>query len=540
MMETERLAVAVLRSDVDTSSEPYRTNREALLGLLAAHNEQLALACAGGGARYAARHRDRGRLLVRERIELLVDRDSAFLELSPLAAWGTEFTVGASIVTGIGIVSGVECVLIGHDPTVRGGTMNPTTLAKNLRALEIARLNRLPLVNLVESGGADLSTQADLFIPAGQIFRELTQLSAMGIPTVALVFGNSTAGGAYVPGMCDHAVMVDGGAKVFLGGPPLVKMATGEESDDEELGGAQMHARTSGLCDYFAVDEVDCIRLGRQIVADLDWHKLGPPPSARVDEPVHDPDGLLGVVPADLRVPFDPREVLARVLDGSRFDEYKPLYGSSLVTGWGCIHGFGVGILANARGVLFSEEAKKATEFILLANQTDTPLVFLHNTTGYMVGKDYEQAGMVKDGAKMINAVTNSTVPHLSVIMGASYGAGNYGMCGRAYGPRLLFTWPSARVAVMGPQQLAGVLSIVARQSAEAGGRPFDEAADARQRQAVEAQIERESHAFFMTGKLYDDGIIDPRETRTALGIALSAVHSNVVQGRRGFGVFRM
>jgi acetyl-CoA carboxylase carboxyltransferase component len=527
-------------STVDCRSEEFQRNEAAMRKNLDALAQQLDLARAGGGERYAERHRARGRLLARERIELLLDLDSAFLELSPVAAWGSEFTVGASIVTGIGVIEGAECVVIAHDPTVRGGTMNPYTLKKNLRALEIARLNRLPVINLVESGGADLPTQADLFVPAGMIFRELTTLSAMRIPTIALVFGNSTAGGAYVPGMCDYAVMVDQAAKVFLGGPPLVKMATGEESDDEALGGAAMHARVSGLCDYFATDERDCIRIGRQIVADLNWRKLGPGPSRPADEPVFDPEELLGIVSADLRVPFDPRDLIARVVDGSRFDEYKPDYGTSLVTGWASIHGFPVGLLANHRGVLFMEESKKATEFILLANQSDTPLVFLHNTTGYMVGREYEQAGMIKDGAKMINAVANSAVPHLTVIMGASYGAGNYGMCGRAYGPRFLFSWPSARVAVMGPQQLAGVLSIVARQAAEAAGRPFDENADAAQRRAVEEQIERESEALFMTGKLYDDGIIDPRDTRTVLGISLSAVHSGPVEGRRGFGVFRM
>jgi acetyl-CoA carboxylase carboxyltransferase component len=335
-------------------------------------------------------------------------------------------------------------------------------------------------------------------------------------------------------------VLVDRQAKVFLGGPPLVKMATGEESDDESLGGADMHSRVSGLSDYFAVDERDCIRLGRQIIADLGWRKLGPGPTEPADEPLYDPDELLGIASADLRVPFDPREVLARVVDGSRFDEYKALYGTSLVTGWASIHGYPVGVLANARGVLFMDEAKKATEFILLANQTDRPLLFLQNTTGYMVGAHYEQSGMVKDGAKMINAVTNSTVPHVTVNIGASYGAGNYGMCGRAYGPRLLFAWPNSKLAVMGPQQLAGVLSIVARQAAQSSGKPFDEAADAAQTRAVEEQIERESHPFFITSKLYDDGIVDPRETRTVLGMALSAAHSNSVAGRRGFGVFRM
>jgi acetyl-CoA carboxylase carboxyltransferase component len=340
--------------------------------------------------------------------------------------------------------------------------------------------------------------------------------------------------------MCDYSVMVDQHAKVFLGGPPLVKMATGEESNDEELGGASMHSKVSGLCDYFARDEHDALRIGRQIVASLNWHKLGPGPTRSADEPLFDPEELLGIAPVDLRVPFDPREVLGRVVDGSRFDEYKANYGTSLVTGWASIHGYPVGVLANAQGVLFMDEAKKATEFIMLANQTDTPLVFLQNTTGYMVGRDYEQSGIIKDGAKMINAVTNSTVPHLTVIMGASYGAGNYGMCGRAYGPRFLFAWPNSKMAVMGPQQLAGVLSIVARQSALAAGRTFDEAADTAQREAVEAQIERESHAFFNSARLYDDGIIDPRDTRTVLGIALSAVHANVVEGRRGYGVFRM
>jgi acyl-CoA carboxylase subunit beta len=529
-----------LTTSVDASSDTFRTNRKGMLELLAAHEAALERARSGGGPRYQERHRERGKLLARERIELLLDLGSPFLELSPLAAWGSDFQVGASIVTGIGTVSGVECVVIAHDPTVRGGTMNPYTLKKNLRALEIARINRLPVVNLVESGGADLPTQADLFVPAGQIFHDLTQLSAMGIPTIALVFGNSTAGGAYVPGMCDHAVMIDQRAKVFLGGPPLVKMATGEESDDEALGGAAMHSRVSGLSDYFATDEVDCIRIGRDIVANLNWRKLGPPPRSEPDEPLFDRDELLGVASIDLRVPFDPREVVARVVDGSRFEEYKSLYGTSLVTGWASIHGYPVGILANAQGVLFMEESKKATEFILLANQTDTPLIYLQNVTGYMVGRDYEQAGIIKDGAKMINAVTNSQVPQITLIIGASYGAGNYGMCGRAYGPRLLFTWPNARIAVMGPQQLAGVLSIVARQAAEASGRPFDEEADQAQRTAIEQQIERESYSFFNTGKVYDDGIIDPRDTRTALGLALSAVHSNEICGRRGFGVFRM
>jgi len=386
----------MLRSQVDTDSETYRANRAGLTTLLRHHDEQVAAALAGGGEKYNARHRARGKLLARERIDLLVDEDSAFLELSPLAAWGTSFHTGASLVTGIGVVSGVECVIVANDPTVKGGASNPYTLRKQLRALEIARINRLPLITLVESGGADLPTQADLFVPGGQTFHDLTQLSALGIPTIALVFGNSTAGGAYMPGMSDYAVLIDQRAKVFLGGPPLVRMATGEESTDEELGGAAMHTRVSGLGDYFATDEHDCLRIGREIVCSLNWRKLGPGPrvaAADVAAPLFDDDELLGIASADLRVPFDPREVIARIVDGSEFNEYKADYGTSLVTGWATLHGYPVGILANAQGVLFMDESKKATEFILLANQSDTPLVFLQNTTGYMVGPRVRAGG---------------------------------------------------------------------------------------------------------------------------------------------------
>jgi acyl-CoA carboxylase subunit beta len=532
--------MTVLPDRIDTNTDTYRANRSHLESLLAEHDELLAVANAGGGPRYVERHRQRGKLLARERVEAFLDPDTPFLEFSPLAGYGTDFPVGAGLVTGIGVVEGTECVLIANDPTQRGGSTNPMSMRKTLRAMEIARENRLPLVNLVESGGADLPTQADIFIPGGQSFRDITRLSALGIPTIAVVFGNSTAGGAYVPGMSDYIVMIDGRSKVFLGGPPLVKMATGEESDDESLGGASMHARISGLADYFAHDELDGIRLGRQAVRRLNHVRRGPGPRGAGRPPKYDPDHLLGVPSADQRVPFDPRDVLSRVLDDSDFDEFKPLYGTSLVTGFGEIHGYPVGILANHHGVLFSEEAEKATQFIQLANQADTPLVFLQNTTGFMVGKEYEQGGIIKDGAKMINAVTNSAVPHITIHMAASYGAGNYGMCGRAYGPRFLFAWPNAKTAVMGPQQLAGVLSIVARQSAASLGKPFDEDADEAMRLAVEAQIERESLAPFMTGRLYDDGIIDPRDTRTVLGMSLSAVHHESIAGQRGYGVFRM
>jgi len=532
--------VSVLSISVDQHSELFRANATAHLSRIAELDDQQALARAGGGDRYIQRHRDRGKLLARERIELLIDPDSAFLELSTLAGWGSSFTVGASVVTGIAVVSGVECLLIANDPTVRGGASNPFTWKKITRALELARHNRLPVINLVESGGADLPTQAEAFVPGGALFRDLTRLSASGVPTMAIVFGNSTAGGAYVPGMCDYTIMVKNRAKVFLGGPPLVRMATGEVSTDEELGGAEMHSRVSGLSDYLADDELDALRLGRQVMKDINWRKLGYGPTSPVVPPRADPEDLLGIVSADLRVPFSPRDVLACVLDDSDFDEYKPTYGMSLVTGWGKIHGYPVGILANANGVIFPEEAKKAAEFILLANQVDVPLLFLQNTTGFIVGKMYEQAGMIKDGAKMINAVSNSHVPHITLLMAASYGAGNYGMSGRAFEPRFVFAWPGAKTSVMGPQQLAGVMSIVARESAASAGRTFDEESDARQRAETEERIERESDSFFMSGKIYDDGVIDPRDTRTVLGIALSAVHSNEVTGTRGFGVFRM
>jgi acyl-CoA carboxylase subunit beta len=528
-----------LKSTLDPKNPEYRERRQAMLEKLAALDAEHAKALEGGGEKYVARHRKRGKLLARERIELLVDPDSPFLELSPLAAWGSDFPVGASVVTGIGVVEGVECVIVANDPTVRGGSSNPWTVKKSFRASDIALENRLPLINLVESGGADLPTQKEIFIPGGRMFRDLTRLSAAGIPTIALVFGNSTAGGAYIPGMCDHVVMVKERAKVFLGGPPLVKMATGEEADDEELGGAEMHARTSGLADYMAADEADALRLGRQIVKNLNHRKLGPPPGP-AEEPLHDAEELAGIVPEDLKVPFDPREVIARFADGSEFDEFKPLYGTSLVTGWTRVHGYPIGVLANAQGVLFGDEAQKAAQFIQLANQSDTPLLFLHNTTGYMVGKEYEQAGIIKHGALMINAVANSRVPHITIVMGASYGAGNYGMCGRAYDPRFLFAWPSAKSAVMGPQQLAGVLSIVARQAAEARGQAYDEDQDRAMREMVENQIEAESLPFFLSGRLYDDGVIDPRDTRTVLGLCLSAVHNAPVRGADGFGVFRM
>jgi acetyl-CoA carboxylase carboxyltransferase component len=530
----------------ETTDAP-QTRREAMLAKIESLHAEHAKAVAGGGEKYVARHRERGKLTARERIELLVDEGSAFLELMPLAGWGSDFAVGASMVTGIGVVEGVECMIVANDPTVKGGALNPWSLKKSFRAAEIAEKNHLPSINLTESGGADLPTQKEIFIPGGRGFRDLTRSSAAKLPTISVVFGNSTAGGAYVPGMSDYVIMVKERAKVFLAGPPLVKMATGEESDDETLGGAEMHSRISGSSDFLAVDERDAIRLARRTVARLNWQKRGGQRVAlSYAEPDLDPEDLLDLIPTDLKEPFDPREAILRIVDGTgpgnevAFDEFKPLYGSALCVGWAQLHGHPIGILANARGVLMSEEAQKAAQFIQLANQKDTPLLFLHNTTGYMVGKDYEQGGIIKHGAMMINAVSNSKVPHLTVIMGASYGAGNYGMNGRAYDPRFLFTWPSAKSAVMGPQQLAGVLEIVARESAEKKGEPFDAEGFKGIKEMVEGMVEEQSLPYFLSGMVYDDGVIDPRDTRTVLGICLSVIDNQPIEGAMNFGVFRM
>jgi acetyl-CoA carboxylase carboxyltransferase component len=533
----------VLTSAIDPRSPQFTENQAAMLERVGELEAALATACAGGGEKYTARHHARGKLLARERIELVVDREAPFLELMPVAAYGSDFPIGAGSVTGIGVIAGTPCMILASDPTVRGGAVNPYTLKKTQRAGAIAFANRLPMVNLVESGGADLPHQAEIFVPGGAAFRDLTRLSAAGMPTVAVVFGNATAGGAYVPGMSDFTIFVKDRAKVFLGGPPLVKMATGEEADDETLGGAAMHATRSGLADFMATDERDALRLARDVIARVGSSAaVAPPPDPDAPPPRHDPAELLGVASADLRVPYDPREVLARVLDGSEFDEFKPAYGTALVTGWGRIHGYPVGVLANARGILFSPEAQKAAQFIQLANAAATPLLFLQNTTGYMVGSEYEQGGIIKHGALMINAVANSRVPHLTLNIGASYGAGNYGMCGRAFEPRFLFAWPNAKSAVMGPQQLAGVMSIVGRQAAAAKGVPYDEEGDASMRAMVEYQIEQQSAALAMSGRVYDDGVIDPRDTRTVLGLCLWLVHRrpNPDQPARAFGTFRM
>lgn len=538
--------VPVLSSRVDVSSATYLSNRDAMLAALAEINALTETVVGGGGstdpaknARSVARHRSRGKLLPRERINGLLDVGSPFLELSPLAGWGTDDPLGAGVVAGIGRVHGADVMVVANDPTVKGGAQGPSAVAKGLRAMDIARENRLPLVNLTESGGADLPKQAEIFVPGGASFRNLTQLSAAGIPTITLVFGSSTAGGAYVPGMSDYVVLVKEAARVYLGGPPLVKMAIDEDADEESLGGAEMHARTSGLADYLAEDEHDALRIGRDIIAHLRLPLAGVGRDRPSIEPRYSAEELLGIASADVRQPFEAREVIARIVDDSAFEQFKPLYGSTLVTGWGHIGGYPVGVLAN-NGILFSAESHKGAQFIQLCNRMNVPILFAQNITGFMVGTQYEQGGIIKDGAKLINAVSNSTVPHLTLMMGASYGAGNYGMSGRAYNPRFVFTWPNHKIAVMGSKQLAGVLTIVARQKSEAAGAEFDEAAFAPVRDAFEQQVESQSTALYATGRLWDDGIIDPRDTRTALMMALSAVHNAPVTGTDAFGVFRM
>ncbi len=543
----------VLASTVDPGDPAYLANREQMLGLLAEIGRLLEQASAGGGADAAKRHRGRGKLLVRERIALLLDPDSPFLELSPLAGYQTNYAVGGGMVLGIGVVAGTECVIVGNDPTDLGGAMTAVSIRKLMRALEVARTNRLPYIQFVESAGGDLRGHSSgedpaavmrrnltHFAESGRMFHDITELSALGIPTISVVFGSSTAGGAYQPGMSDYNIFVRGKAKVFLGGPPLVKVATGEESADEELGGAQMHATVSGLADYLAEDEPEAIAMARDVVAHLHWRKQGPgPATVDPDPPRHDPEELLGLMPADLRSPVDARQIIARVVDGSRFEEFKPRYGTTLVTGWGDIHGFGVGVLAN-NGVLFSDSSQKAAQFIQLCNQTGTPLVFLQHITGYMVGRDYERGGIVKHGSQMINALSNSKVPHVTVILGASYGAGNYGMGGRAFDTRFVFLWPTAKIAIMGPRQMAGVMSIVRRERAARRGEQLSEEAEAAVTQAVEDFAEAGSLALYATGRVADDGIIDPRDTRTVLAMALSACHSGPVQGASGYGVFRL
>ena len=529
----------VIRSKVDRAAESYEQNRAANLAQLQRLHEALAKANEGGGDKYNQRHVQAGKLLPRERVELLLDRDSYFLEVCALAGHGVSGqSPGAGMVGGVGVVSGVECVILANEATVKGGAISELGMVKNGRLSDIAEKNHLPTINLVESAGADLPNQSKIFVPGGRGFRDLTRRSRDKAPTVCLVFGSSTAGGAYIPGMSDYTVMVKEQAQVYLAGPPLVKMATGEDTDHEELGGAEMHSRVSGVSDYFAEDERDAIRLGREIMAHLNWRKAGPGPAREVEAPHYDPEELLGIVSGDLRVPYDVREVIARLVDGSRVSEFKPLYGSTLVCGWAYLHGYPVGVLGN-NGVIFPESANKGAQFIELCNQSNVPLLFLQNINGFMVGKKYEQEGIIKQGAKLINAVSNSTVPAITIMVGASYGAGNYGMMGRAYDPRFLFTWPSHRISVMGGKQLAGVLDIIQRQAAAKKGEAVDEQKLAVMKAMLEKQIDNESDPFFASARVWDDGIIDPRDTRDVLGICLSVAHTREVVGTQSYGVFR-
>ena len=542
-----------LRSNLDNRSEAFLENRNAMLEKLAEIDQLLDEAEAGGGPAHHERLAKRGKLPVRERIALALDPDSPFLEISSLAAYNSAYTIGGGAVMGIGVIAGTECVIFANDPTVLGGALTPYVAKKWMRALEIARDNHIPYVSFVESAGADLrmntdkksgdraaaSARIDHFAETGRFFYEMIELSKLRIPTVCVVFGSSTAGGAYQPGMSDYNIVIKNQSKIFLAGPPLVKMATGEESDDETLGGAQMHAEVSGLGEYLAEDEQDALRLCREVVSHLNWHKAGPAPSPQVDEPVLDPEELLGIVSPDLRRPVDVRDVIGRVVDGSRFEEFKPRYGNTLICGWARIHGYPIGILGN-NGVLTPEAAEKAAHFVQLCNQIDTPLLFLQNLTGFVVGRDFEHAGIIKKGSQMLNAVTNSTVPHLTVIIGASYGAGTYAMSGRAFNNRFTFIWPTAKIAVMGPKQIAGVMSLVRRARAARKGEPFDEEADAQIVAMVEAIQEKGSLALAASGAISDDGIIDPRDTRNVLGICLSVVRNRPIEGTEGYGVFRL
>jgi len=531
--------VETLASTVDRHSSAYQANYAAMQTALERLRAELQRTTKGGGEKYVRRHLERGKLPPRDRIELLLDEGSFFLEIAPLAGFGMENeSPGAGVVGGVGLVCGQECLITANEATVKGGATGEAGLWKNARLADIARENHLPSILLVESAGADLPQQSKIFVAGGRGFREITRRSKEGIPTIAVVFGSSTAGGAYLPGMSDYVIMVKKQAQVFLAGPPLVRMATGEVSDEESLGGAEMHSRISGLSDYLAEDEMDAIRQARAIVSHFNRAKPNLPNLHPVTEPAHDPDELLGIASADVRVPFEIREVISRIVDGSAFSEFKSEYGQTLVTGFARIHGFPVGILGN-NGVLMSESAGKGAQFIQLCNQQDIPLLFLQNITGFMVGRSYEEDGIIRNGAKLINAVSNSTVPAITIMVGGSYGAGNYAMCGRAYAPRFLFTWPNHRIAVMGEKQLSGVMDIIRREAAAKTGQPVDEAKMALGRKMLEDQIARESDCYFATARLWDDGIIDPRDTRTVVAIALSAAYNAPVKGTMEWGVFR-
>jgi 3-methylcrotonyl-CoA carboxylase beta subunit/propionyl-CoA carboxylase len=530
-------------SQVHPSSDEFKANHARLSGLVAEYRDRLASVRQGGGPKYLQRHREQGKLPVRERIDRLLDVGSPFLELSSLAAWGMyeDEAPGAGLVTGVGRVSGRDVVVVANDATVKGGTYYPITVKKHLRAQEIAAQNRLPCVYLVDSGGAFLPRQDEVFPDRdhfGRIFFNQARMSAAGIAQIAVVMGSCTAGGAYVPAMSDEAVIVRNTGTIFLGGPPLVKAATGEEVTAEELGGADVHTRHSGVADYFAEDDEHALRLARTIVSTLNTAKQLPADLATPEDPAYSPEEIYGIVSGDLRTSYDVREVIARLVDGSRFDEFKERYAPTIVCVFARWHGFLVGIVAN-NGVLFSESALKATHFIELCNLRGIPLVFLQNITGFMVGRQYERGGIAKDGAKMVHAVANSVVPKFTVIIGGSFGAGNYGMCGRAYEPRLLWMWPNARISVMGGEQAAGVLTTVKRDQLAREGKTLSAAEEAAIRQPILDKYDTEGSPYYSTARLWDDGILDPAGTRAAVALGLSAAFNAPIPPAR-FGVFRM
>ncbi len=533
----------VLPTHIDPADPTFLANQTRMRQLVTELQAATARAREGGGPKYLQRHREQGKLPVRERIARLLDPATPFLELSPLAAYGMydHEAPGAGLVTGIGRVSGREVLIVANDATVKGGTYYPLTVKKHLRAQQVALENRLPCVYLVDSGGAFLPLQAEVFPDRehfGRIFYNQARMSAERIAQIAVVMGSCTAGGAYVPAMSDETIIVRGTGTIFLGGPPLVKAATGEDVTAEELGGADVHTRLSGVADYLADDDAHALDLCRTIVSTLTGVKQMPADRVAPEEPRYDPVEIYGIVNADIRQPYDVREIVARLVDGSRFDEFKERYGTTLVTGFARLHGLLVGIVAN-NGVLFSESALKATHFIELCNLRGIPLVFLQNITGFMVGRQYERAGIAKDGAKMVHAVANSVVPKFTVVIGGSFGAGNYGMCGRAYDPRLLLMWPNARISVMGGEQAAGVLATVKREQLARDGRPFSTADEQALRQPILDKYDAEGSPYYSTARLWDDGVIDPADTRRTLALGLSAAY-NAPIGPARFGVFRM
>jgi 3-methylcrotonyl-CoA carboxylase beta subunit/propionyl-CoA carboxylase len=533
----------VIESHVDPGSELFRTNAGRMTALVAELRQRSDLVRLGGGAKYIERHRAQGKLPARERIQKLLDDGSPFLELSTLAAWELyeNDAPSAGIITGIGRVSGREVLIVANDATVKGGTYYPATVKKHVRAQQIAIENHLPCVYLVDSGGAFLPLQAEVFPDRddfGRIFYNQARLSAAGIPQIAVVMGSCTAGGAYVPAMSDETVIVKGTGTIFLGGPPLVKAATGEEVTAEELGGADVHTRLSGVADYLAEDDEHALQIARTIVSTLHRVKRLPLDVTTPEEPLYDPREIYGIVNADTRKAYEVREIIARLVDGSRFDEFKERYGATLVTGFARLHGFLVGIVAN-NGVLFSESALKATHFIELCSLRKIPLIFLQNITGFMVGREYERGGIAKDGAKMVHAVANSAVPKFTVVIGGSFGAGNYGMCGRAFEPRLLWMWPNARISVMGGEQAAGVLTTVKRDQLARENRTLSPREEEAIRTPILEKYEREGSPYYSTARLWDDGILDPADTRAALALGLSAAFNGPIP-ESTFGVWRM